>query len=159
MRRTFELTPVSARALSRNNWLSVAALKSMKVTTAYLPSRRTMSMNHLRAYTLSLHPRAGLNPAWVSGSRSSSTAISLRATTAESSLYRVAEEEDRTIVHHVVTKALLVQHDECPTREFGRDMLRVPHHAAYAEELICSVHGPCVGFYGHVVTPRRFAAA
>ena len=67
--------------------MSKAALYSMKVTTACLSSRRTLSMNHIKAHTLSLHPRAGLNPAWVSGSRSSSTAISRCATTAKSSLY------------------------------------------------------------------------
>ena len=72
-------------------------------------------------------------------------------------LVRVAKEADRTVVRHVVTGALLVQHDECPTHQFGRDTLRVPHHSAYSEEFIPSVNGPSVGFYGHVVTPSRFA--
>ena len=99
-------------------------------------------MNHLRALTLSLHPRAGLNPAWVPGSRFSSTAISRRTTTAVSSLIvPVADETDR------------------PPHQLGRDTLRVPHHATYSEEFIRSVHGPSVGFYGHVVTPSRFATA
>ena len=37
-----------------------------RLVTACLPSRRIISINHLRAQTLSLQPRAGLNPACVS---------------------------------------------------------------------------------------------
>ena len=50
----------------------------MKVITACLPSRSTIAINHWNAQTLSLQPRAGLNPAWVSGRWPSNTSISLR---------------------------------------------------------------------------------
>ena len=46
-----------------------------------------MTINQRRAQTLSPHPRAGWNPAWVSGRWPSRTFISLRAMTADSSLY------------------------------------------------------------------------
>ena len=58
------------RCLPSRRTMSINHLRahtlSMEVTTACLPSRRTMSINHLRTHTLSQHPRAGLNPAWVS---------------------------------------------------------------------------------------------
>ena len=153
---TFELTIVYVRALSSNNWLVVsnAALQSMKVTTACLPSQRTISINHLRADTLSLHHRAGLNPAWVPPAPPSANA--LRWPSAACVSGRGSRSYGSSPCRHEGPSCAACW---IPPRQFARDTVRVPHHAAHAEEFIRSVHGPSVGFYGHVVTRRRFATA
>ena len=63
-----------------------------------------MWMNDLRAHTLSLHPRAGRNPAWVSGIRSSSTTISRRDTTAESNFTEIIQQGVMSIAKNQETE-------------------------------------------------------
>ena len=151
MRRTFELTPVSANALSRNSWLSGGdSLSSFPEEHVDEPYEGTYVV-----------PASPSRPESSLGVRYSLVQHGHQSTRHDGreQLVRVAEEADRTIVCHVVTGALLVHHDELPPHHFWRDTLRVPHHATYAEEFIPSVHGPSVGFNGHVVTYRCFAIA
>ena len=131
----------------------------MKVTTACLSSRRTLSMNHIKAHTLSLHSRAGLNPAWVSGSRSSSTAISLCATTAKSSLYEWQRKQSlyygpflhrecffgkcMVILHGAVSS--LLGRSKCFTLHFLADLLiltptRLPRCSCYVKTIHSHSH-------------------
>ena len=59
----------------------------MKVITASLDSRNIILIDHFSTHTLSLVPRAGLNPAWLSGSTGSNCTCRRRAIIADRSLY------------------------------------------------------------------------
>ena len=110
-------------------------------------------------YTSSLHPRAGLNPAWVSGSRSSSppSADALRRQRAACTSGRGGRSHDSCQFFSRRPFLCSIMNVPCTNSRVIRSEYH--DHAAYAEKFIRSVHGPSLGFYGHVVTPRRFATA
>ena len=117
-------------------------------------------MHHLRAHTLSLYPRAGLNSAWVSGSpylrqqRHDGREQLVGPTSGRGGRSHDSSPRRRSLTSS--QEPFLCSMMNVPRTSSGgiRSERHIMRHIRKSSFVACTV--PSVGFYGHVVTTRRF---